>query len=460
MPTKLAGKGSMVYPFDQSLQIKGHVMAQSLKLLLAVLLSFIFLGSAIAPVGSAAPINSEKSTTVLTDPEAEGALRIKSFPAFEVACHEIVTSSTLASKEVKSMEMLPEFRHCRNALGGNEEEKFVSWLIVPCELVLSTETTEHENTAGKSEVDAPVSIECENGTMQLLFSGCTIKIPEQKGLHGVTYDNEGQGTERDIKLRWTVDKMKYTVSGTKCSKYGLPSEGSGSDMTFTGTSTLKGFEDLEAQGPFTGQRAFKTGKQVGVWSGSSEAPEHEFQYPFEGVFAFQNGPSVLGAKSGSFEVECTKEGTVIAEGSALRPESFAANFLYEECEESSLGSTKVETNGCRYILFATITEEHLNTSGGSVKDAPAAIECTAGQGIKILIPGCTITIPSQGTLSGVTYDDQGEGPTKDIEVTLRLDDVQYNTPGGFFCSFFELPGKEGLDGFITESLTLAGAILE
>jgi hypothetical protein len=67
-------------------------------------------------------------------------------------------------------------------------------------------------------------------------STCTIAIPPQTGLKGVSLTNVGSGSERGVQVAFEVTGMSYSLVGPKL----LCLAGSYTDGTYTGTMTLHG----------------------------------------------------------------------------------------------------------------------------------------------------------------------------------------------------------------------------
>lgn len=72
---------------------------------------------------------------------------------------------------------------------------------------------------------------------------CSINIPEQTEMGLVDFMNEGAGATRDVTIDKTTTSIDYTGVGGFCS-------GSGTNGTFKGTATVKGFSGAN---------------QVGIW---------------------------------------------------------------------------------------------------------------------------------------------------------------------------------------------------
>jgi hypothetical protein len=110
-----------------------------------------------------------------------------------------------------------------------------------CDYILTGNTTARLKTDGATqETDAATRIACPEGkAIESKGSGCTVKVPGNQTLHGVTYVNEGTGSTQDIKINITVDSIEYTSAGFGCAFAGIPAKGT--DGTLTGTVTYKAY---------------------------------------------------------------------------------------------------------------------------------------------------------------------------------------------------------------------------
>jgi hypothetical protein len=157
----------------------------------------------------------------------------------------------------------------------------------------------------------------------------------------------------------------------------------------------------------------------------------------------------FGTKTSTLTITCqeTFGGTV----SEKTPSVVTVHPTYSNCVKVTNLAVTVDTENCDYKLYAeTTTSPKTPPEEAKTKtDAPAEIECTAGNNIKITIGGvCTITITSNGEkLHGVVYDNQGTLKTRDIKVTPTVDKIKYKAPG-IGCRIGGLQ-EEGEDGFLT-----------
>jgi hypothetical protein len=103
---------------------------------------------------------------------------------------------------------------------------------------------------------------------------------------------------------------------------------------------------------------------------------------------------------------------------------------YAGCEASPFGSAEVETDGCTYNLH----------SAGTVD-----IVCAKEFAIKIVAPGCTITVGGgQSGLSSVNYSNSGSPST--VTALANVEKIAYKASGGL-CSFFNVPSSGTLGDY-------------
>lgn len=109
---------------------------------------------------------------------------------------------------------------------------------------------------------------CEAGkAIEFSAAGCTIKVGTQSPGGGLSYENNKSGStnEWDLKAKAAVTGISFSTSGSfACALAGIPKEGT--EGTYSGEMTVKGFEDLEKAG--TG--SYVEGKQLGIWKGPTE----------------------------------------------------------------------------------------------------------------------------------------------------------------------------------------------
>jgi hypothetical protein len=131
---------------------------------------------------------------------------------------------------------------------------------------------------------------------------------------------------------------------------------------------------------------------------------------------------------------------------------------YENCKP--LGTT-VATNGCNFIVYGETTDTLMTDGVTKEKHAPGTVECPANKHI-VINAACVITILSDSNmvpdkLDGVTFDTEGSGSTRDLKLTVTVDNIQYSTPDSIACTAAGLP-RNGNDGTLTGNITGKGFV--
>jgi hypothetical protein len=96
---------------------------------------------------------------------------------------------------------------------------------------------------------------------------------------------------------------------------------------------------------------------------------------------------------------------------------------YTKCIALGFTQTEVEMNECEY---------HYNVSAtGGVTTGTTDITCPAGKEITFTVRSagtlkCTIHIPPQTSLSGVTYSNVGTGSTREVTVDTHITNLKYS----------------------------------
>jgi hypothetical protein len=257
-------------------------MTRNLKALGLALLAVFAFGAVAAAAASASSFGSEKEKTVITAGEDKaGAEFGTKTSTLKITCNETINGTVIGATATK-ITAHPTYFECKDVSGLK-----VSVDTEGCDYILYAETTKHPKTKVEEgeETDAPVEIECTKTEpkpgeivqdhIKITFKSgattvCTITITSiNEKLHGVTYDNEGSGTTRDIKVTPTVDNIKYDAPGIGCAIGGLKSSGTDGFLTKDETGqkgiTATGFEDKDAKEPEPHQDAFSEGSQVGIF---------------------------------------------------------------------------------------------------------------------------------------------------------------------------------------------------
>lgn len=175
---------------------------------------------------------------------------------------------------------------------------------------------------------------------------------------------------------------------------------------------------------------FHSHSERAIWTGE-QSGENVFRFTDEGEPA-----PTFGCPTS------TVEGTVESEegeGAYTTTEATVHPVIGNEettCSLGMFGKAKIETAGCNYVFGAhTDEDEH----------AALSIECEAEQAIKIKFPlGCVITIPEQGPVFGLHYENEGETEEGSISIYVTLRGITYTST--MACPVFGIPTQgEELD---------------
>jgi hypothetical protein len=254
-------------------------MRRNLKAL-GLALAAIFAMSALVAQGAQAvettehTFNSEVEPTVLTGSCDPTGACSEEFTAGKAAltCSTVKFEGTVPTKAADTVTVTPTYgnttkpSNCKDKISGAE-------VIVHthhCAYVFESDTV---LTAGTEEEHAPVEIECsgteENEiTITVPSIGVTLNIPPQKTIKdGVVYTNIGAGKTREVTVHSTAKEIKGTCHGVNCFLIGLTNGGEFTNGTYTGTSTIAGFEHKGTllEGTAKTTPTFTEGAQVGVF---------------------------------------------------------------------------------------------------------------------------------------------------------------------------------------------------
>jgi hypothetical protein len=231
---------------------------------LALALAAVFAMSAIAAGSAAAAVehefHSEVEPTVV-----KGAGGSQEFTAggVELTCPEVKFEGTVATRTTDEITVGIDYvgtganGHCNG--GGNTTNVRVA--DAGCHYRLDSDTTSGNPTNGEH---ANVALICDSGgiTLEDTNTGLKLEVFNQTIEHAVHYDNEGSGSTRDVKVTATAHGIEWVCENSAffCS---LAVGGtSGSDGTYKGDVTAKGFEDLS---PAKDTGPYEIGEQVGIW---------------------------------------------------------------------------------------------------------------------------------------------------------------------------------------------------
>lgn len=223
-------------------------MTRNLKALgLALLATFAM--SAIAAQAASATnhtFTSDEEETVLTGSQV--GVHHFSVNGVTVECKDADFRGTVVGEAADHVAVHPEYGGpCFLGEGGDSVEVGVD--TDACTYTFDSDTTENPHPlAGKEEgeEDAPVDIVCpEENEIVISGGGCTIHVPSQAGLHGVTYDEVEDEGKDAIEVSATVNTITaVSTGGLACAVLGL---GFGTthhtDGIYTGDTLVTGFKD-------------------------------------------------------------------------------------------------------------------------------------------------------------------------------------------------------------------------
>jgi hypothetical protein len=230
-------------------------MTRNLKALGLALFAMCAFGAVAVSAASATVttdvFRTELASAVVT---GEGATTFSTrvHPAFKIEC--LGTYTGTAVDHATSITFTSSYHTCKPA--------GTIWDTNGCNFIIYGETTDTLSTDGVTmQKHAPITYECDVSKHMVITSACNITITSDSNiaadkLDGVTFDTEGTGSTRDLKLTETIDNIQYsTPDSIGCTAAGLPRNGN--DGTLTGNITAKGFVD-------TGGHTH-SGVQVGLW---------------------------------------------------------------------------------------------------------------------------------------------------------------------------------------------------
>jgi len=356
-------------------------------------------------------------------------------PGGTVKCTTLSVAGSVAGPEQTAVTLAPTTSGCM-AFG------FATAHIKPngCTYRLEVPTT--EPSAGQY-TGAPLQFRCPAGKQIEItptsfgVSVCTQSIADQNPTSGhVIYSNNAElGSEMDYLANATAEGIHYTGTGGSCAA-------SGTNGTYSGQMTIKGYED-EAH-------KFRYGVTVAV-----PGTPYPFTAPGAGVSqnSFITGEQVstfsLGTPGGT--VTCT---AISLAGSAKGPEQsqIALSPSYSGCKAFGFGNAHVNANGCTYRFEAPTTEP----SAGQYTGAPLQFRCPAGKQIEITpttfgVSVCTQKIGEQNPTGGHNiYSNNSESGVKmDFLANVTAEGIHYTGTGGV-C------GTSGTNGTYSGQSTLRG----
>jgi len=180
----------------------------------------------------AAEFHSETAHTIISGEQPAGTNDVFTVNAGKVTCNSATYSGTTSAATTSEIEVEPKYSEC-TAFG------FVSTTI-------DVEGCKYKFTPATSTPQ--LHIICPAGkTLHVTAFNCWVKIGSQT-LSGITYDNSGSGTSRDVTATANVSGITYTQESKS---FPGCTNGTFTNGTYVGAGTVKG--------------ANTSGTQVGVF---------------------------------------------------------------------------------------------------------------------------------------------------------------------------------------------------
>jgi hypothetical protein len=233
---------------------------------------------AIAAQAQAAAFHSEKEKTILTATADEGVAGRQVFEAVPgsgatVICNHADFAGTqvgAGSGSNWTSETATVHPRYYGEAGNPEKECLTAANLTKvdttkCHYTLNANTTTGNPTGG--EHAKVVLSECTAGGIVIseTVNGLTLTVPNQTIADAVRYTNTGEGATRSITLTATAHNITWECK-PKAACLAAFGGSSGTNATYTGATTIKGYEDKESSqttpenNVFTGE-----GAQVGIW---------------------------------------------------------------------------------------------------------------------------------------------------------------------------------------------------
>jgi|GEM_PF-3256936 len=159
----------------------------------------------------------------------------------KIECTTVTYAGSFVEEEIVEFSVAPAFSDCQLLPGPYQTEIASNG----CTFRFRGETTEN---GAEEVVDAPVALDCsESGEFVIEVNNCTIHLPPQGELHGVSYENlaEDGPEKRDaVKVTATVGGITaISTGGIGCLVIGLgESEKEHNNFGFEGEIVLTGYE--------------------------------------------------------------------------------------------------------------------------------------------------------------------------------------------------------------------------
>jgi hypothetical protein len=436
-----------------------------------ILLAMAVLGASAAQA-QAASFHSEKQQTIITG-TAEGEQVFELFPGSGVsipfscahadfAGTQIATGGSGSNWTSETATVHPRYY---GGAGEPERECLTAGLNLTKIDTNKCHYTLNANTADGTHGQVALS-ECELGGLVITetVNGITLTVPNQTIANVAHYTNTGTGSTREVTLSTTASSIEWTCKPKAACRAAFGAN-EGAEATYTGTTTIKGYEDKESSQTTPENNVFANeGAQVGIWwEATSFYSEKEKTILTGTAETAQVFKPITG---GSIELLCAHAdfaGTQVGAGSGsnwtsetatVHPRYYGeAGNPEKECLTAA-NPTKFDSNKCHYTLFAETTEGNLTKNG---KHANVELSLCELGGILTTetVNGITITVPNQLIKHAVRYTNTGEGATRSITLNATAHGIKWSCKPKAAC-LAAFGASSGEDAVYTGATTVKG----
>jgi hypothetical protein len=116
-------------------------------------------------------------------------------------------------------------------------------------------------------------------------------------------------------------------------------------------------------------------------------------------------------------------------------------YPFFACSASNGGAVTIKQNGCEHIMTVS--------NAGPPYVGKFGIKCPSGAPYQFTAGTCTISIPAQTALTGITYENTGSGKTRAVVVNLNVSGLKHSISclGGMTFENGTLTGSFVLKGY-------------
>jgi hypothetical protein len=188
--------------------------------------------------------------------------------------------------------------------------------------------------------------------------------------------------------------------------------------------------------------------QVGLYLAGEESGEKAKQPRFEAesypayIFSSEDKTYEYTVQAGTMKCPGGHSGKLSGAASEL---FLAPTYIFSACTFGGSGNVTITANGCEHIV--TVLNQ------GPPYVGQFGVKCPAGKSYEFHTPNCTIAIPAQTGLTGVSYSNTGSGKSRAVQVTINVSGLKYSLKGPF--PFGPCSGTHE-NGTYTGSMTLKG----